>query len=70
MVRIFLVQNADEMDDDTFCMHMNKRHSSSLGGLASIEPVAPGTTDAWRSFHDRLHRLRVDLRHEHEVTGQ
>lgn len=64
-----LVQDSDEMDDDIFCRHMSHRHGNSLGGLHSINPVAQSTTDAWRAFHDRLHSLRVDISHEHEVTG-
>jgi hypothetical protein len=60
------VIDPEEMDDEDFCRHMTKRHRDSLGGLSDIWPVAESTTDAWRAFHNRLHRLRIDLQHEHE----
>ena len=69
ILRIQDVQDADDMDDETFCMHMTYRHTDSLGGLSEIWPVAPSTTEAWRCFHDRLHALRVDIPHEHTVNG-
>jgi hypothetical protein len=59
------IPSIDDMDDDTFCKHMSLRHQDSLGGLDYIWPVAPGTTDAWMAFHDRLHALRVDFKHRH-----
>lgn len=61
-----LVQLADEMDDDIFIMHMNARHSESLGGLDAIWFISEYVTECWRAFHWRLHSLRVDLNHEHE----
>lgn len=67
VVEIQLVTNADDMDDETFCKHMSYRHQDSLGGMDEIWPVAESTTDAWRSFHDRLHRLRLDIPHEHST---
>jgi hypothetical protein len=68
MTEIDLVRSPDDMDDETFAMHMAYRHADSLGGLTSISASArtPGLIRAWRVFHDRLHRLRVDLLHEHE----
>ncbi len=60
-----LVRDAEVMDDEFFCMHMSKRHQDSLAGQSFIEP-AGDATEAYRAFHDRLHRLRVDLVHEHE----
>jgi hypothetical protein len=59
------VQPADNMDDETFCLHMTYRHPESLGGLDEITPVAEGTTEAWRNFHHRLHALAVNPLHEH-----
>jgi hypothetical protein len=60
------VIDPEDMDDETFCMHMSLRHQDSLGGLTEIWPIAEGTTNAWRIFHDRLHWLRLDLSHDHE----
>lgn len=61
-----LVRDADTMDDEFFCMHMSKRHQDSLAGQSYIEP-AGDATEAYRAFHERLHRLRVDLEHRHEA---
>jgi len=59
------VPHADDMDDETFCRHMNLRHRDSLGGLDSLW-VVPDVIDAWRFFHKRLHHLRqMDYDHEH-----
>lgn len=67
-----LVQNADRMDRETFCLHMTHRHQESLGGLSSLNPAVQDdyTEELWRTFHDRLHsiKLRSELDHEHERT--
>lgn len=67
---IVLVQNADRMDRETFCLHMTHRHTDSLGGLKSLDPEAltEYTEELWRTFHDRLSsiKLRSELDHEHE----
>lgn len=65
--KLLEVAHPDDMDDETFCKHMSYRHQDSLGGLPFITPVAESTTDAWRAFHDRLHRFRVNLAHNHEA---
>jgi hypothetical protein len=67
MTEIDLVRSPDDMDNETFARHMNKRHHDSLGGLASIRlsMASNGLADSWRAFHRRLHVLRVDLEHEH-----
>lgn len=55
------------MDGRTFVMHMNKRHSDSLGGLPRLwETCDPYVTACWRAFHTQLHRWRLDLSHVHE----
>lgn len=60
------VPDADLMDSDLFAKHMSLRHSDSLGGLTRIDRFAsPDIEAAYRAFHDRLHRLRPDLSHEH-----
>lgn len=54
------------MDSETFAKHMSYRHSDSLGGLTRIDRFAsPDIEAAYRAFHDRLHRLRPDITHEH-----
>ena len=67
---LVLVQNADNMDRETFCLHMTHRHAVSLGGLEELNPAAQSdyTEQLWRTFHDRLHsiKMRAELDHEHE----
>jgi hypothetical protein len=62
-----LVISADNMDDETFAKHMTHRHADSLGGLEEL--TFRSETDImaglWRSFHRRLHAVRVGLPHEH-----
>lgn len=65
---VTLVQSAGNMDRVTFCLHMTHRHQDSLGGMTELNPDAQSdyTEELWRTFHDRLHRLRIGLDHEHE----
>jgi phosphoribosyl 1,2-cyclic phosphodiesterase len=67
---IELVQNADNMNRRIFCLHMTHRHSDSLGGMSELNPAVQNdyTEELWRTFHDRLHKvkMRSELDHEHE----
>jgi hypothetical protein len=56
-VGLALVQDADNMDRDTFCLHMTHRHSDSLGGMRELNPLVQSnyTEELWRIFHDKLH---------------
>lgn len=63
------VPSADEMDDETFLMHLDKRHSGDTG----VEPVLhklPHIQQAWvgsyRAFHEYLHKTKEFEDHEHE----
>jgi hypothetical protein len=60
------VVSTGEMDDDTFIRHMNMRHSDSLGYLGRLRYFSESVMSLWRVYHETLHRLRIDLRHEHE----
>ena len=61
-----VVVPAEDMDDETFVRHMNKRHRSSLGGLPYLwETCDPYVTSCWRAFHEQLHRWHITIRHEH-----
>jgi hypothetical protein len=62
------VANPEDMDKVTFAKHMTHRHGDSLGGMESLDPahMSDEMEGIWRAFHDRLHRVRVDLGHEHE----
>lgn len=65
-VELDLVISADNMDTPTFAKHMNARHADSLGGLEHLDfRGAEHLAQMWRSFHNQLHRTRVDLNHEH-----
>lgn len=65
-----LVQNADGMDRETFCLHMTHRHHDSLGGMDYLNPAVQNdyTEELWRTFHERLHsiKMRKEFDHEHE----
>lgn len=64
------VVSADEMSDETFLLHFEKRHSDQLPGLDGFVDTIfqqPELIDAYRSFHNRLHELQqVKERHDHE----
>jgi hypothetical protein len=66
------VPAAEDMNDETFCLHMTHRHKDSLAGLDALIPqfLSPYVLGMYRSFHDRLHRLRTDLAHEHLDPGR
>jgi hypothetical protein len=63
-----VVVSPDNMDDPTFARHMTHRHGESLGGLGELQfRRNDGMAVIWRSFHRRLHEVRVslDVPHEH-----
>jgi len=61
-----------EMDTDTFCKHMNKRHSASLAGT-TLDPryLNPYVEGLYRSYHRWLHHplfpVSVTLDHDHDL---
>jgi hypothetical protein len=65
-----VVWHPDDMDRETFCLHMTHRHADSLGGMSELNPAAQSdyTETLWRLFHDKLHGplLRREYDHEHE----
>lgn len=66
--RVVVVKHGDDMDDNSFELHMNMRHAESLGGLSDVSFAhASGyVLHCWRIFHKTLHRLRQpDINHEH-----
>jgi hypothetical protein len=54
---IEIVQNADNMTRQIFCLHMTHRHGDSLGGMSELNPLVQNdyTEELWRTFHDKLH---------------
>lgn len=62
---VVAVRATEEMDVDTFIMHMNHRHAESISGGKIARPQFEAVEQAYRSFHERLHSLK-DLEHEHD----
>jgi hypothetical protein len=65
------VPSIDDMDDDTFCKHMDLRHAESLstaGPLSNHPDRAPEWIGPYRVFHDRLHDIAVPGQFDHEHT--
>lgn len=65
------VVNTEDMDDDTFMLHFEKRHKDQLGGLPGFLPqIDVETLDCYRTFHDKIHELLevfgMEHPHEHE----
>lgn len=54
------------MEIDVFEKHMNSRHAGSLGGLSELTLPTAYLASCYKSFHDRLHRVRVDIQHDHK----
>jgi hypothetical protein len=51
------VQAEADMDDETFCKHMNARHLP-VAGITKLDPDAPGvqvTLKSWRGWHRAAH---------------
>lgn len=60
------VPMAHDMDDETFLLHLEKRHRAEC----QIETVLRrDALHAWvptyRAFHERLHKLEVPGQHDH-----
>jgi len=62
------VVNADSMDDETFVMHFEKRHSDQLPGLQHFVNKSEEIINMYREFHDKIHQwhLTSQLDHPHE----
>lgn len=61
------VPDADDMDDDTFLKHIEKRHAKEC----KVEGyIARRAVSAWintyRVFHERLHRIAIPGQYDHE----
>ena len=62
------VPSADDMEDETFLKHLEKRHAGEV--LFEKTPVSRGAINKWlpsyRVFHQRLHDLATPGQHDHE----
>lgn len=63
------VPDPDEMDDETFLKHLDKRHGEDTGVEHALHKF-PHIQQAWvkqyRAFHEYLHRTKEFDDHEHE----
>ncbi len=67
--RIACVPAADDMTREIFCLHMTHRHHDSLAGMDELSAeLTPYVESLYRSFHRRLHEIRIDYDHAHAPT--
>jgi hypothetical protein len=60
-----VVKDPEQMDDETFIMHLVKRHGH--GRLPA--DLQPGVMVALRAYHDHQHaHHNEDLKHDHEES--
>lgn len=63
--RTLTVPNADDMDDETFVAHFEKRHADQMAGRTTLR-LDDELTEMYRTFHDRIHELLpMTTPHEH-----
>lgn len=65
------VPSANDMDDETFLLHLERRHAAEC----RIEGyMARNAVEAWvgtyRAFHERLHRIAAPGQHDHVHADQ
>lgn len=66
------VPSTDDMNDDTFLKHLDKRHRADTGvsGYLAKHPAkAEVWISAYRAFHKRLHAITMDGTFDHEHIG-
>jgi hypothetical protein len=61
---------ADEMDDETFLKHLERRHADECKfETPGVGMTARRAMDAWlptyRAFHDRLHKIEQPGQYDH-----
>lgn len=64
------VPDADDMDDETFLKHIDKRHSQDTGtevALHKLPHIQSAWVGAYRAFHEFKHKEAPD-RYDHEHT--
>jgi hypothetical protein len=63
-----IVPNADDMDDETFLKHLDKRHTENCSTEVALHKH-PHIQQAWvgpyRAYHRYLHTIN-EYDHEHE----
>lgn len=62
------VPDADDMDDETFLKHLDKRHAHETGteqALHQSAHIQAAWVGAYRAFHDYQHRTKPDEHYDH-----
>lgn len=60
------VPAAEDMDDETFIKHLEKRHADECKIEAPIRHRnGAGWIGTYRAFHDRLHKIGTPGQHDH-----
>jgi hypothetical protein len=67
---IVTVPHAEDMDDDTFLRHLDKRHRQDTKHDGEKVLFPPSTRHAWvplyRTWHERLHEIALPGQYDHE----
>ena len=62
------VPDADDMDDETFLKHLDKRHAHETGvehALHKSAHIASAWVGSYRAFHDFKHRTNPEEHYDH-----
>lgn len=63
------VPDADDMDDETFLKHLDRRHASETGterALHKYPHIQSSWVGTYRAFHARQHRINPEEHYDHE----
>jgi hypothetical protein len=60
------VPDAEQMDDETFLNHIEKRHAKECKVEGYIKRHAVSAwIGVWRAYHERLHMIATPGQHDH-----
>lgn len=63
---VLLVVSAEDMDVESFLLHLNTRHNDSPAVTRIWDTYDPQLVSRWLAFHAQIHRWRIDLLHSHD----
>jgi hypothetical protein len=66
---VVVVPHADDMDDETFLKHMDKRHRQDTkvdGELVLFPNRVTSWVKLYRTYHERLHQISIPGQYDHE----
>jgi len=64
-----IVPDADDMEDETFLKHLDKRHAHETGtehALHQFPHIQAAWVGTYRAFHDYQHRINGEDAYDHE----